>query len=87
MWTKILATNLMAADQLRQLIAGVNTASPGVGMIVDADLVKCRCINAVEPIGYIGDINSAAVPDDRAGGEALAGCENRQYQDKPTHGS
>jgi hypothetical protein len=86
-YTTILATDLMTANQADELIACVDAASPGVGVVVGADLVKSRCINAIEPIRHIGELNAAAVPDDRAGGEAWAGCENRQYQDKPPHQS
>jgi hypothetical protein len=64
--TEIFAPNLTAVNQAAQLIARVNTASPCIGVIVDADLVKRRRVDAVKPIGYISDVNGSAVPDDGA---------------------
>ncbi|OIQ66752.1 hypothetical protein GALL_516770 [mine drainage metagenome] len=71
--TEFLATDLVAPDQAGEMVARVNTACPWVGVVVDANLVKRRCVDAVEPIGYIGEVDGRAVPDDRAGGEALTG--------------
>ena len=45
----IVASNRAFADQLYQLITDVDAAAPGIGMVVDADLVQLRCIDSVEP--------------------------------------
>src|SRR5260370_308861 len=82
---QIVAPHLAVADQLGQLIAGFSAASPGVGVLVDADLVQLRRIDAVEPVGHFAKLNGAAIPDDRARGEALARREDCQYQNKGTH--
>lgn len=71
-WTQILAAYLAAADQTRQLIAGFDAAGPCVGMLVDAHLVQLRRVDAVEPVRHIGEQKGASIPDDRAGGPALA---------------
>ena len=82
---QILAAHLAAADQAGQLIARLDAAGPGVGMLVDADLVERRRVDAVEPVGHIGELKGAAVLDDRAGGEALARETNRHEQDEHAH--
>src|SRR5579863_9575673 len=66
---QILATHLAAANQADQLVARVNPASPGVGVVVDANLVQRRRIDAVEPIGHVRKLDGAAVPDEGARGE------------------
>ena len=43
-WTQIVAANLPATDQLDELLAGFDTAGPGVGLIVYAGLVQLRRI-------------------------------------------
>lgn len=83
--TQILAVDLVAADQARQMIARRNTASPGIGVFVDAYLVEFRRINAVEPVSHVGELNGASVPDDRAGSPALACREQCHYEDQRTH--
>ena len=85
--TQILAVDLVAANQARQLIARCNAASPCIGVFVDAYLVKLRRINAVEPVGHLCELKGASVPDDRAGGPALACREQYHYEDQPTHRS
>jgi hypothetical protein len=67
------------------LIARFNAAGPCVGMLVDADLVQLRRVDSVEPVRHAGYLDRAAIPDNRAGGQALASRENCQYQDKRTH--
>ena len=59
---QILATDLAAADQAGQLIARRNAAGPGIGVFVDADLVELRRINAVEPVGHLGELKGAVRP-------------------------
>jgi len=53
---QILATDRAAADQLGQLIARFDAACPRVRMLVDARLVKRRRIDAVEPVGHVGQL-------------------------------
>ena len=60
----------VAADQFGQLIARVDAAGPGIGVIVDADLVQLRRIDAVEPVGDVAELDGVGVPHDRAGGPA-----------------
>src|ERR1700733_11909835 len=69
---QILAVDRTAADQAGQLIACCNAASPCIGVFVDAYLVELRRINAVEPVGHVGELKGAPVPDGRAGSPALA---------------
>jgi hypothetical protein len=57
-----------AADQLGQLVAGVEPAGPRVGLIVDAELIELRRIDAVEMIDGIAKLERVAIPDDRARG-------------------
>ena len=66
-------------------IAGLGAAGPGVGMLVDADLVQFRRVDAVEPVGHLPELKRGSVLDDRAGGEALAGETNRHEQDEYAH--
>ena len=42
--TEIVAMNRLAANQLGQLVARLDAAGPGIGVIVDADLVEFRRI-------------------------------------------
>src|SRR6185437_14789089 len=46
----ILASHHMAADQFCKLIAGVDAAAPGIGLVVDAGLVEFRRVDAGEPV-------------------------------------
>ena len=78
---EILAAHLAVVDQLGQLIADLDAAGPGVGVLVDADLVERGRIDAVKPVGHIGQLKGAPIPDGRAGGEALArrhSCQNQR---------
>ena len=70
--TQILAMDRVPTDQAGQLIACCNAASPCIGVFVDAYLVDLRRIDAVEPVGHVGELKGASVPDDRAGSPALA---------------
>ena len=70
----------MAADQTSEVIAGFDAARPGVGVVVDAHLVHLGRVDAVEPVGYAGDLNGAAIADDGAGGETGARGKNTRYQ-------
>src|SRR6266403_5755415 len=54
-------------------------------MLVDAYLVQLRRVDSIEPEGRAPYLDRATIPDDRAGGPALARRENCQYQDKTTH--
>src|SRR3974390_2331444 len=83
--TEIVAAHVAAADKLGELVARIDAARPGIGMVVNADLVDCGCLDAGEPIRHLANINGPAVPDHRAGGKAWAGCENGQDRDQPTH--
>ena len=78
---QVLAAHLAVANQLGELLAGLDAAGPGVGMLVDADLVQFRGVDAVEPVGHIAQLKGAAIPDDRARREALARRDDGQYQD------
>ena len=71
--TEIVAADLLAADQFCQLIARLDTAGPAIGVLVDAELVDGRDIDAVEPVGDIAKLKRAAIPDDGGGGRTLAG--------------
>ena len=53
---QIFTMDLAAPDQANQLIARFDAACPAVGVIIDADLVKCRRVDAVEPVGRIGEL-------------------------------
>jgi hypothetical protein len=66
----------LAAGQFCQLIARFDSARPHVGVLVDAELVDGRDIDAVEPIGDIAKLKRAAIPHDGGGGRALA---DRKY--------
>ncbi len=63
----------VAADEFCQLVTRVDAAAPGLGMIVDADLVELRRVDAVEPVGGFGELDRVAVPDDRVRGRAGRG--------------
>ena len=73
---EIVAAHLLAAGQLRQLIARLDAAGPDVGVLVDAELVERRRVDAVEPVGDIADLKRAAIPHDGGGGRTLAGRKN-----------
>jgi hypothetical protein len=77
----ILAPNLAAANQADQLITGIDPARPCVGVVIDADLVDWGRIDAIEPVSCVADVDGAAVADRGAGGEALAGGNDSQYED------
>jgi hypothetical protein len=47
---------------------GFQAAGPGIGMIVDAHLVKLRSIDAVKPVRRPGKLDGAAILDDGFGG-------------------
>ena len=55
------------------MIARRDTAGPAIGMLVDAELVDGRNIDAVEPVGEVAKLKRAAIPDDGGGGRTLAG--------------
>jgi hypothetical protein len=77
----IVAMYLAAADQLRELLARLGAAAPGVGVIVDAVLVELRRVDAVEPVGDAAELDGIAVPDHRACGECPA-HDKHQSNDK-----
>ena len=81
----ILAAHDMAADQFRQLVAGVDAAAPGIGMVVDAGLVELRRIDAVEAVGDIGQLDGVAVLDDGVGGQAGCGPQHCSRQNHQPH--
>ena len=66
-------SDLLAADQLGNLIARLDTAGPAIGVLVDAELVDGGDIDAVEPVGEVAKLKRAAIPDDGGGGRTLAG--------------
>ena len=67
--TEILAVDRASADQFCQLVARIDAAAPGIGVVVDAHLVELRRIDAVEPVGEIAKLDGVAVPDHGARGE------------------
>ena len=77
---EIVAADLLAADQFGQLIARLDAAGPDVGVLVDAELVDGRDIDAVEPVGDIAELKRAAIPDDGGGGRTLAGRKYDRQQ-------
>ena len=70
---EIVAADLLAAEQFAQLIARLDSTGPHVSVLVDAELVDGRDIDAVEPVGDIAQLKRAAIPDDGGGGRTLAG--------------
>src|SRR5258708_8722513 len=83
--TQILAAHLTTVDQTRKLIAGVDPASPCVGMLVDTHLVQPRRVDTVQAVRHTCELKGASIPDDRAGGEALVRRENSGQQDNSAH--
>ena len=61
--SEIIAVNRASADQPGELIARIDPAAPGVGVIVDAHLVELGRIDAVEPVGHLAKLNGMAVAD------------------------
>src|ERR1700730_1447746 len=84
---QILTMDLAAANQACELIARLDAAGPGVGVLIDAHLVECWRIHPVEPVSDIGELKGAAIPDHCASGPTLAHRENRQYQGEKTRRS
>jgi len=76
--SQILTADLAISDQLYELIAGLDAAGPAVGMGIDAKLVDCRYVDAVEPIGYGTELKRAAVSDRRRSGQSRACPNDRQ---------
>ena len=64
-----------AADQLGELVARIDAAAPGIGVIVDADLVELRRVDAVEPVGDVAELDGVAVPDDDSAARRSRGRE------------
>ena len=77
---KVIAADLLAGDQLAQLIARLDPAGPAIGILVDTELIDGGHIDAVEPIGDVAQLNRAAIPDDGGGGHTLAGREDDRQQ-------
>src|SRR5262245_768057 len=71
--TEVVAADLLAVDQLGQLIARLDPAGPAISVLVNAELVDGRDIDAVEAVGNVAELKRAAVPDDGGGGRTLAG--------------
>jgi hypothetical protein len=71
--TQVVAADLLAVGQLAQLTARLDPTGPHVSMLVDAELVDGRDLDAVEPVGDIAKLKRAAIPDDGGGGRTLAG--------------
>src|SRR5262245_9435271 len=89
--TEIVAANTAAVDQLGQLVARVDAAGPGIGMIVDAGLVELRRVDAVELVGDVAELDGVAIPDDGVRGRrGISGedcAEDGDNQEKTmTHG-
>ena len=76
---EIIAAHVAAVDEPGELIARVDTAAPGIGMIVDAGLVELRRIDAVEAIGDVAELDGVAVVDDSGGG-IRGSCEENGAQ-------
>ena len=71
-----LAEVLLGADDRRsarccppislvELVAGLDAAGPGIGVVVDADLVEFGRVDAVEPVGDVAELDRIGVPDRR----------------------
>ena len=65
----IVAAHGASADQLGQLVAGLDAAGPGIGVVIDADLVQLGRVDAVEPVGDVAELDRVAVPDGRGCGQ------------------
>jgi hypothetical protein len=85
--TQVPAADVALADQFGQPVAGFHTARPGIGMIVDADLVKLRSIDAVKPVRRIGKLDGAAIPDDWFCGPTRTGQQSCQDRNDKAHRS
>jgi hypothetical protein len=81
------AANFALAYQFDQLIAGFHAARPGIGMIVDANLVELRSIDAVKPVRRSGKLDGARIPDDRFGGPTRTRQQSCQDRKKKAHRS
>src|SRR6266568_1992826 len=62
---QIIAVHRASADQFCQLIARFDAAGPAIGVFVDAELIECRRIDPVEPVGHVAQLERAAVADGR----------------------
>ena len=69
----IIAAHGALAHQLRQLVAGFDAAGPGIGVVVDADLVQLGRIDAVEPVGDVAELDRIGVPHGRSRGQRSGG--------------
>jgi hypothetical protein len=58
---EIIAMHGAAVDQLCQLVARVDAAAPGIGVVVDAGLVEFGRVDAVEPVGDVAELDGVAV--------------------------
>ncbi|MGY3080523.1 hypothetical protein ACVWZZ_006931 [Bradyrhizobium sp. LM6.10] len=74
----IVATHGSLADQLRELVAGLDAAGPGIGVIVDADLIQLGRVDAVEAVGDVAELDGVAVADRRGGGQRRGGAGGAQ---------
>ena len=71
-----------AADQLVELVARVDAAGPGIGLVVDAGLVELRRVDAVEPVGDVAELDGVAVADDGGSAALAADRADRTTQDR-----
>jgi hypothetical protein len=67
LFSDIVAAHGALVDQLGQLVARLDTAGPGIGVIVDADLVQFGRVDAVEPVGDVAELDGIAVAGRRGG--------------------
>ena len=81
------AANLAPGRQSGQPVAGFHAAGPGIGMIVDADLVELRRIDAVKPVRRAGKLDGAAVLDDGFGGPTRTRQQRCQDRKEKAHRS
>ncbi|SRR6266851_543103 len=84
-WPQILAADGALANQLRKAVARVHAARPGLGVFVDAHLVKFRSIDAIQFIGDAGKLDGVSVLDDRLLSPTRSYREQRQHNDEKTH--